>query len=386
MDTQKIIELEKAHIMQTYNRPNFAIDHGKGCYLYDKEGEKYIDLVSGLATCALGHGNREFAKAVKEQIGKITNPTNLYYSEQQAVLAEKLAALSGLDKCFFSNSGAEAAEAAIKLTRKHTKKIGIISTKHGFHGRTMGSLSATWKEKIKAPFKPLLEGFKHVEYGDADAVEKEIGDKTGAIIVEPIQGEAGIIVPKEGYLKQLREICNKHNILMILDEVQTGCGRTGKFFAYEHEKIKPDIVMMAKGLANGIPIGVTLAKEEVAASFEKGDHGSTFRGNPVSCAAANFTVDYILKNGLMENSAKQGAYIVEKIMSLKCDKIKEIRGKGLMIGMTIEGNAKEVVSKCNGDGLLVNSPDENILRLLPPLTIDKKIIDNAIKILGSALK
>ena len=386
MNTQKIIELEKRHIMQTYTRPDFTIDHGKGCYAYDKEGKKYIDLVSGLATCTLGHGNKEFTKAVKKQIEKITNPTNLYYSEQQVVLAEKLAVLSGLDKCFFSNSGAEAAEAAIKLTRKHTKKIGIISTKHGFHGRTMGSLSATWKEKIRAPFKPLLESFKHVEYGDADAIEKEIDEKTAAVIVEPIQGEAGIIVPKEGYLKNLREICDKHNILLIVDEVQTGCGRTGKFFAYEHEKIKPDIVMLAKGLANGIPIGVTIAKEEVAASFEKGDHGSTFGGNPVSCAAANYTVDYIMNNKLIENAAKQGAYIIEKIKSLKNSNIKEIRGKGLMIGITIEGNAKEVVSKCNENGLLVNSPDDNILRLLPPLTIDKKTIDKAIKILGAALK
>src|SRR3989338_1105182 len=386
MDTKKTIHLEKKYIMHTYSRPDFVIDHGKGCYVYDKKGKKYIDLVSGVATCILGHGNREFASVVKKQIEKITNPSNLYYSEQQVLLAEKLVKLSKLDKCFFSNSGTESAEAAIKLARKHTKKPGIISTKHGFHGRTFGGLSATWKEKIKKPFKPLLSNFKHVDYGNAAAVEKAIGKNTGAVIVEPIQGEAGIIVPPKGYLKQLREICDKHKILLIVDEVQTSYGRTGKFFAYEHEKIKPDIVMLAKGLANGIPIGVTIAKEEIAASFEKGDHGSTFGGNPVSCAAANFTVDYILKNGLMENSAKQGAYIVEKIMSLKCDKIKEIRGKGLMIGMTIEGNAKEVVSKCNGDGLLVNSPDENILRLLPPLTIDKKIIDNAIKILGSALK
>ncbi len=386
METEKIIGMEKKHIMQTYTRPGFVLEYGKGCYVFDNAGKKYIDLVGGLATCTLGHGNKEFAKAVKGQIEKITNPTNLYYSEPQAVLAEKLANLSGLDKCFFSNSGAESAEAAIKLTRKHTKKIGIISTKHGFHGRTMGSLSATWKEKIRAPFKPLLESFIHVEYGDANAVENVITEKTGAVIVEPIQGEAGIIVPQQGYLKHLRGICDKHNILLIIDEVQTGCGRTGKFFAYEHEKINPDIVMLAKGLANGIPIGVTIAKEEIASSFEKGDHGSTFGGNPVACAAANFTVDYIIKNNLIENAAKQGNYIVEKIKSLKNGKIKEIRGKGLMIGVQIDGNAKEVVAKCNEKGLLLNAPDENVLRLLPPLTIDSKTINKAIGIIDSVIK
>ena len=385
METEKIIDLEKKHVMQTYTRPGFVLEHGKGCYVFDKAGKKYIDLVGGLATCTLGHGNKKFAKAVMEQIEKITNPTNLYYSEPQVVLAEKLANLSGLDKCFFSNSGSESAEAAIKLTRKHTKKIGIISTKHGFHGRTMGSLSATWKEKIRAPFKPLLESFTHVEYGDANAVENAISEKTGAVIVEPIQGEAGIIVPHQGYLKHLREICDRHDILLIIDEVQTGCGRTGKFFAYEHDKIKPDIVMLAKGLANGIPIGVTIAKDEIASSFEKGDHGSTFGGNPVACAAANFTINYIIKNKLIENAAKQGNYIVEKIKSLNNSKIKEIRGKGLMIGVQIGGNAKQVVIKCNEKGLLLNAPDENVLRLLPPLTITKKEIDKAIKILDDVL-
>jgi len=386
MNTKKIIEMEKKYLMHTYSRPDFVIDHGKGCYVYDKEGKKYIDLVSGIATCPLGHGNKELANTVKKQIEKVTNPSNLYYSEEQVILAEKLAKLSGLDKCFFSNSGTESAEAAIKLTRKYTKKPGIISTKHGFHGRTFGALSATWKEKIKKPFKPLLSNFKHVDYGNAIAVEKAIGKNTGAVIVEPIQGEAGIIVPPKGYLKQLREICDKHNILLIVDEVQTGCGRTGKFFAYEHEKIKPDIIMLAKGLANGIPIGATIAKEEIASSFKSGDHGSTFGGNPVACAAANFTVDYIIKNKLIENAEKQGEYFINKIKSLKNKNIKEIRGKGLMIGIQIKGDAKEIVKKCNEKGLLINSPEEKILRLLPPLIINKTIIDNSIEILGNVLK
>ncbi|MEK6868735.1 MAG: aminotransferase class III-fold pyridoxal phosphate-dependent enzyme, partial [Nanoarchaeota archaeon] len=289
-------------------------------------------------------------------------------------------------KCFFSNSGTESAEAAIKLARKHTKKPGVISTKHGFHGRTFGSLSATWKEKIRQPFKPLLSNFKHVDYGNATAVEKAIGKNTGAVIVEPIQGEAGIIVPPHGYLKQLRKICDKHEILLIVDEVQTGCGRTGKFFAYEHEKIKPDIVMLAKGLANGIPIGATIAKEKIASSFKSGDHGSTFGGNPVACAAANFTIDYIIKNKLMNNAKKQGNYLINKIKSLDSNNIKQIRGKGLMIGLNTKTNAKDIVKKCNEKGLLINSPEKNILRFLPPLVINKKIIDESLKILGSVLK
>jgi len=386
MNTKKIIDMEEKYLMHTYSRPDFVIDHGKGCYVFDKNGKKYIDLVSGIATCPLGHGNKELANTVKNQIEKLTNPSNLYYSEEQVILAKKLAKLSGLDKCFFSNSGAESAEVAIKLARKYTKKPGIISTKHGFHGRTFGALSATWKEKIKKPFKPLLSNFKHVDYGNAAAVEKAIGKNTGAVIVEPIQGEAGIIVPPKGYLKQLREICDKHNILLIVDEVQTGYGRTGKFFAYEHDKIKPDIVMLAKGLANGIPIGVTIAKEEIASSFKSGDHGSTFGGNPVACAAANFTVNYIIKNKLIENAKKQGDYFIKKIKSLKNRNIKEIRGKGLMIGLAIKANAKEIVKKCNEKGLLINSPEEKVLRLLPPLIINKKIIDESIKILVKVLK
>ena len=385
MDTKKTIQLEKKYLMHTYSRPDFVIDHGKGCYAFDKEGKKYIDLVSGLATCPLGHGNKELANTVKKQIEKLTNPSNLYYSEQQVILAEKLAKLSGLDKCFFSNSGTESAEAAIKLVRKYTKKPGVISTKHGFHGRTFGGLSATWKEKIRQPFKPLLSNFKHVDYGNAAAVEKAIGKNTGAVIVEPIQGEAGVIVPPNGYLKQLREICNKHGILLIIDEVQTGCGRTGKFFAYEHENIKPDIVMLAKGLANGIPIGATIAKEEIASSFKSGDHGSTFGGNPVACAAANFTVDYIIKNKLINNAKNQGDYFINKIKSLDPNNVKEIRGKGLMIGIGIKANAKEIVKKCNEKGLLINSPEDNTLRFLPPLTINEKIIDAAIKILNDVL-
>lgn len=386
MDAEKVIKLEKEYIMQTYLRPSIVIDHGKGCYIFDKRGKRYIDLVGGLATCMLGHGNEEFAEAVKKQIIRVTNPTNLYYTEEQVLLAEKLAWLSGLDKCFFSNSGTESVEAAIKLARKHTKKTEIISTKEGFHGRTFGSLTATGKEKIRKPFKPLLSGFKHVKYGDANEVKKAITKKTSAVIVEPIQGEAGVIIPQQDYLKHLREICNKHNILMILDEVQTGCGRTGKFFAYEHDKIKPDIVTLAKGLGNGIPIGVTIAKDEITKSLGKGDHGSTFGGNPVACCAANFTIDCIIKNRLIHNAAVQGNYLNQKLHSIKSKHIKEIRGKGLMIGMEMGKNADKIQKKCMDKGLLVNLTAEKVLRFLPPLTISRKIIEDASEILKDVIE
>ena len=383
MDTKEIMEREKKFLMQTYSR-QIVMDHGKGCYVFDKGGKKYIDLVGGIATCILGHGNEEFANAVKEQVSKITNPTNLYYTEQQVVLAEKLAKLSGLNKCFFSNSGAESVEAALKLVRKHTKKTGVISTKQAFHGRTFGSLAATWKDKIKDPFKPMMEGFRHVDYNDHQAVENAIDNNTGAVIIEPIQGEAGIIIPDDNYLKNIRGICDKHNILMIVDEVQTGCGRTGKFFA--SEGIKPDIITLAKGLGNGIPIGATIASEEVAASFEKSDHGSTFGGNPVSCAAANFTVDYIISNNLMENAAEQGKYLMDKIKSLNSLLVKEVRGKGLMIGVELNDKNDEIIQNCVEKGLLINPVTDKVLRFLPPLTISKEIIDESMEILTEVLK
>ena len=386
METTRIIELEKKYLMQTYSRPKIVFDHGDSCCLFDKNGKKYIDLAGGLATCLLGHGNKKFAEAVKKQIEKITNPTNLYYTEEQVKLAEKLAKLSGLSKCFFSNSGAESIEAAIKLARKHTKKFHMISTKEGFHGRTLGSLAATGKEKIRKPFSPMLSGFAHVKYGDANAIENAVTRKTAAVIIEPIQGEAGIIMPDKDYLKNIREICDKRGILMVLDEIQTGCGRTGKFFAYEHEKIKPDIVTLAKGLANGIPIGAAIATENVAKSFGKGDHGSTFGGNPVACCAANFTIEFVIKNRLMRNAEVQGNYIMEKLNSIKSRHIAEIRGKGLMIGMEMKKNADKIQKECLNKGLLINLTAEKVLRFLPPLTISRRIIDDALCILQGVIE
>lgn len=382
MEAEKVYGMEKKFIMQTYDRQGLVVAKGKGCYVYDIKGKKYLDLVGGVATCPLGHGNGKLANIVKSQILKVINASNLYYSEEQALLAEKLVKLSGLGKCFFSNSGTESVEAAIKLARKYTGKSDIVAAKNSFHGRTYGSLSATGKEKIKKGFEPLVPGFTHVDYGNTKSIEAAITQKTAAVILEPMQGEAGVILPPKGYLKDVRKICDKHRILLILDEVQTGVGRTGKFFAYEHEGIKPDIVTLAKGLANGIPIGVTIASDKVASAFKPGDHGSTFGGNSLACKAALFTIDSIIKNSLMKNAGKQGAYLMERLSKL--DGVKNVRGKGLIIGMDVK-DAKETVKKCIGKGLIVNNASETALRLLPPLIISKKQADDAIKILEGVL-
>ena len=386
MDSKKIIELEKEYIMPTYGRLAVVLEHGNGCYLFDKEGNRYLDLVGSLATSPIGYGNEEFAKMLFQQSKKLVNATNLFYTEQQAVLAEKLSKISGLKKSFFSNSGSEANEVAIKLARKYTKKTEIIAAEKAFHGRTFGALTATWNKKYKDYCKPLVPDFKHIPYNNPEALEKAITDKTAAFIVEPIQGESGIIVPDDDYLKQVSEICQKNDVLLIADEIQTGM-RTGKFFAYQHNKILPDIVTVAKGIAGGVPLGATTAKEEIANSFEKGEQGSTFGGNSLSCCAANFIIDYVLKNKLVENAKKQGDYFFKKLNELKNEKksVKEARGKGLMIGIELNRESKEVVELCLKKKLLVNKCTDSVIRFLPPLVISGNEIDKAIGILEEVL-
>jgi len=380
MEPNKIIQAEKKCIMQTYGRFNLVIDSGKGAYVFDKQGNKYLDFISGIGCVPVGHSNKETTKAIIEQSKKLIQVSNLYYTETQVKLAKKLVALSGLKKCFFCNSGAEANEAAIKLAKKVTGKKEFIVCKQSFHGRTHASLAATWKKKYKEPFQPLVEGFKFVEYNNSEAIEKTITSKTAAVMLEPIQGEAGIIVPDKGYLKKVNDICKKNKILLILDEVQSGNGRTGKFFAFQHSKIKPDIVTIAKGLANGIPIGACISNHE----FEKGQHASTFGGNNLACAAANATIDYITKNEIMQNATKVGDYFIKKLKKLP--KVKKVKGKGLMIGLDIKGDAKKVTEACLKKGLLINNATEHTLRFLPPLIINKKQVDQAIKILQEVLE
>ena len=373
MTPEGIMEKEKKYIMQSYRRLPILIDYGRGSYVYCK-GNKYLDFTGALGTSLLGHGNKELVAAIKNQALKIINSSNLYYTPPQVLLAEKLSKLSGLSKCFFSNSGSEAIDTAIKLARKKTGKKGIIATHNAFHGRTFGALSATWKPEYKAYCSPLLPGFSHIPYNDLEALEKAIDINTAAFIVEPIQGESGIIIPDKGYLKNVLEICNDKGALLILDEVQTGMGRTGKFFAYEHEKIKPDIVALSKGLANGLPIGVTIAGEGI--DFEKGNQGSTSGGNSLCCVAALKTIEIIERKKLMENATAQGDYIIRNINGS--------HGKGLMIGIKTENSQEKTLSALD-KGLLINKCTENVLRMLPPMMIAKKECDYSIKIMGEIL-
>lgn len=384
MNSKQVKELEKEHVMQTYARQDLVVEKGRGCYVYDKEGKRYLDFLGAIATCSVGHGNIKVANAIYRQAKKIITITNLYYSEPQVLLAKKLSELSGLKKCFFCNSGSEANEAAIKLAKKITGKKKFIAFENSFHGRTTGSLAATWKAKYREPFAPLSPAVEFVKYGDASALRKAITKETAAVILEPIQGEAGIIMPGKGFLKEVRKICDENKILMIVDEVQTGTARTGKFFAYQNEGIKPDIVTVAKGLASGVPIGACISDFD----FALGDHGSTFGGNNVSCAAALATIDCIEEKNLLKNADAVGNYFMAKLNALKAGKkiIKEVRGKGLIIGVELKENkAKDIVKKCLENGLLCNAATDSVLRFLPPLVTTKKEVDSAIKILEKAM-
>jgi len=384
MRLDEIKKLEEQYIVPTYTRGDVVFERGAGVYLYDIGGKEYLDFISGIGTAPLGHSNPVVVEAVATQCRKIINVSNLFYTEPQLELAEKLVKLAGMDgKVFFSNSGAEAVEAAIKLARKYTGKSGIIAAKGGFHGRTLGALSATWKEKFRLPFEPLVPGFKHISYDSLDQLEAAIDENTAAFIVEPIQGEAGIIIPTDGYIKEVRRICQMRGILLIIDEIQSGLGRTGKFFAYQHEHILPDIVVLAKGLANGIPIGATIARSEIASAIQRGEHGSTFGGNSLSAYVACKVVDYILQNKLIGEADRMGNYFIEKLKKLaeQHSSIKEIRGKGLIVAIDVQDGAKDIVQRALQKGLVINNTSEYTLRFLPPLIIKKEEIDKCISIL-----
>lgn len=382
--SQQLKDIEKQHIMQTYKRFDIVIEKGEGCYVYDTDGNKYLDFIGGVATCTVGHSNPDITAAITQQAGQLIAVSNLYYTIPQVHLAQKLSELSGLQKVFFCHAGADANEAAIKLAKKLTGKTGFISFKDAFHGRTTGSLALTWTAAYKKPFLPLAPRVMFAEYDDAASMEALIDDDTAAVIVEPIQGEAGIVVPSDDFLKQVRDICTKHKILMIVDEVQTGMGRTGTFFAYQQAGIKPDIVTIAKGLANGLPIGACLSDKE----FAKGDHGATLGGNNLSAAAALATISYIEDHQLVQNAANMGAYFAKQINDLKktTPLIAAVRGKGLMMAVVLnKDRSTEIVEKSLKKGFLCNAPTASVLRFLPPLTVTKAQIDEAIAVLKEVM-
>jgi acetylornithine aminotransferase len=362
--------------MNTYARLPVAFERGEGSWLWDTSGKRYLDAVAGVAVCGLGHSHPRYVATLREQLGKLVHTSNLYQIALQEKLADRLAAISGMENAFFCNSGCEANEAAIKLARLHGHKKNIeapaiVVLEKAFHGRTVATLSATGSRKVQAGFEPLLPGFVRVPFDDLDAIKRvaESNRNVVAILAELLQGEGGVNVCHDGYLRGLRDICDAHGWLLMLDEVQSGIGRTGKWFAFQHSNVMPDVMPLAKGLAAGVPIGACLANGPAAQLFKPGNHGSTFGGNPLACAAALATLDIIEQEGLMENAVKVGDYIraelAQKLGGLKG--VREIRGKGLLIGIELEYPCGELVQLALDRGYLINVTVENVVRLMPPL-------------------
>jgi len=394
MDFEDYIKKDSQYHIHTYGRLPVLFVKGKGNYLQDINGKSYLDFLSGIGVTSVGHCHPAVIDAIKSQVEQLIHVSNLFYVVPQIELAEKLVNLSFGDKCFFANSGAEANEGAVKLVRKYSKtflsgdKYEIITAFRSFHGRTMKMLAATGQPEKQKPFEPIPIGFKHIPLNDLNALREAITERTCAVMLEPIQGEGGVYPCNFKYLQDVRRICDEKGLLLILDEVQTGVGRTGKMFAYEHFDIEPDIISLAKGLGGGLPIGAFIAKDKIAKAFEPGDHGSTFGGGPVVCAAALAVIKTIEEEGLIENSAKMGSLIEEKLNELSKNSsiIKEIRGKGLMVGIELKREiAKEVVSKCLSEGLIINNIGKKIIRFLPPLCVAEDDIDKAMKIFKKAL-
>jgi acetylornithine aminotransferase len=391
--TQEIIKKADQVIAKTYKRFPIVIAKGKGCTLWDTDGKKYTDFVAGIAVCNLGHAHPQVSKALCMQADTLFHVSNLYYTIPQVDLAYWLTENSFADRVFFCNSGAEANEAAIKLARKYFKEKGengryrIISMEHSFHGRTMATLSATGQDKIKQGFEPVLEGFDYVPFSDISALRGAIGPSTCAVLIEPIQGEGGVRCPDPDYLKAVRRVCDDTGILLIFDEIQTGMGRTGRLFAYEHFGITPDIMTLAKALANGLPIGAMLAREEVADAFGPGSHASTFGGTPVVTAASLEVVRVLSEENIIDHCKNIGGYFKDRLSWLKDrhELIEDVRGMGLLLGMKLRMEGDQIVASCMEKGFLINCIQGNILRFIPPLIIEKQEIDALVACLDEVL-
>ena len=389
---EKIFERDNNNYLPVFNRYKIVLDKGEGVYLYDMTGKKYIDFLAGIAVNVLGYNYKPLVNAISEQSAKVIHVSNLYYTKPQANAAEKLVKLSGLDRAFFANSGAEANEGAIKIARKFAKNISqdktqIITAWESFHGRTLATLTATGQPKYHKGFEPLPGGFDYVHYNDIDELADKISDKTCAVMLETIQGEGGVYPPINNYLLKVRELCDKYNALLILDEIQAGIGRSGKFFAYEKYNIKPDIVTLAKGLAGGVPIGAFICTEKVANAFHAGDHGTTFGGNPLACAAANVVLDTVPSEKFLSHIEQVGNYFKDKLIALQKkypDQISEVRGEGLILGAELSNSKKsgvEIVNECMERGAIINCTAGKVLRFIPPLIITNEHVDEVINIL-----
>lgn len=393
LTNEEIFAKDKSDYLPVFARYNIVLDHGDGPYVYDTKGKKYIDFLAGIAVNVVGHNYKPLVDAVSQQASKMIHCSNLYYTEVQVQAAEKLKKLSGIDKVFFGNSGAEANEGAIKLARKYAtnidpEKIQIISALHSFHGRTLATLTATGQDHYHHGFGPLPAGFDYVPYNDIQALEAKMSDKTCAVMLEAIQGEGGVHVPDPDYLPKVRALCDKYNAVLIFDEVQCGMGRTGTFFGCQQFGVKPDIVTLAKGLAGGVPIGAFMATDKVANAFHAGDHGSTFGGNPLACAAACVVLDALIDGNLMENAKEIGAYLQSKFEEYKAkypNLIKEVRGRGLILGMELTRPGREIANECLDYGAIINCTAGNVLRFVPPLNITKAHVDELISVLDKVL-
>jgi acetylornithine/N-succinyldiaminopimelate aminotransferase len=383
------IERAERFMFQTYKRAPLTLVRGDGCRVWDEQDKEYLDFVGGIAVCALGHSSPVISAAICEQSKKLVHVSNLYYTQPQTELAQLLTENSFAERVFFSNSGAEANEAAIKLARRYSKnhygpnRHVILTMENSFHGRTMATLSATGQERIRNGFEPLLQGFRYVPFNDLHALKASVDESVCAVMLEPIQGEGGIVVPDPDYLRGVRRICDAHNLLLILDEIQVGMGRTGKLFAYQHFGITPDIMTLAKALGNGLPIGAMLAKEDLKDSLSAGTHATTFGGSPLMASGAVALMKSLLNDGWIDHAGDMGNYFKKGLLDLqrRYSRILEVRGLGLILGLVVEGEGTEIVNACMHKGFLINCVQERILRFVPPLIVSKEEIDRLLNCL-----
>jgi acetylornithine/N-succinyldiaminopimelate aminotransferase len=390
-NTQEVIKLYNKYVLNTYTRTPVVFVKGKGTYIWDIEGKKYLDFFPGWAVSGMGHCHKMVVKAIKRQLKEIIHVSNNYYSKPQALLAERIAKNSFGGKVFFCNSGAEANEAAVKLARAYGQDTGrfkVITMEKSFHGRTLAMIAATGQEKVKKGFAPLPGGFVHIPFNDIEALKQAIDDKTIAVMLEPIQGEGGINIANQDYIKDIRDICDQHDMILIFDEVQTGMARTGKMFAYQHFEIEPDIMTLAKSLGGGLPIGAMVVAERYSNVLRPGMHAATFGGSPLVCAGALAVFDAIEKKRLFHNAHKLGDYIAKRLKKFQkkySEIIKVVKNKGLMIGVELYIEGDRIVEKCFHKGLLINCTQGNILRIMPPVTVKKGEVGKALKILNEVL-
>ena len=390
---QEIFAEDRENYLPVFNRYRIVLDHGDGAYVWDINGRKYLDFLGGIAVNVLGHHYGPLVHAVSEQAGKLIHCSNLYYTQPQADAAAQLVRLSGLGKAFFGNSGAEANEGAIKIARKYAHQIDpdksqIITAWDSFHGRTIATLTATGQPHYHEGVGPLPAGFDYVHYNDAAELAAMMSDKTAAVMLETIQGEGGVYTPDPGYLQQVRALCDKYHALLIFDEIQTGIGRTGEFFAYDKFGVKPDVVTLAKGLAGGVPIGAFITSDKIADVLHAGDHGSTFGGNPLACAAADVVLATVGNEAFLKHVEEMGDYMKSRLEAIKAKfptLVKEVRGVGLILGMEINKPGRDIVNACLEKGSIINCTAGNVLRFVPPLIVEKEHIDEVCDILEAVL-